>query len=112
MTRTSPRRADCPAWCNSDHRGTDPEAPVSHFGRTLRLGREANVGAALLVTGHAPEVILDRSRSPADPKPSLRTPTTWLRLAPSDAENLAAILDAAGAPRLAAPIRQVVADLT
>ena len=112
MTATRARRADCPPWCASDHHGTGPERPTPHISPdTFAAGGKISVCAALLAYSEGPEVILDRVLRPADIKAVPGKPPTWVRLSPSQAVNLAAILDTAGQGRLAALIRQAADKL-
>jgi hypothetical protein len=108
MTATGARRADCPPWCASDHTGTDATSrPVPHFGERGRpkRGSLVSVYPALLESGDGrPEVILDRTQRPGEAKAS-----TWVRLHPDQAGNLAAILEESGGGTLAALIRQALA---
>lgn len=97
-----------PAWCASDHTGTDETSrPVPHFGERAgpKRGSRVIVYPALLESGDGrPEVILDRTQRPGEAD----TPT-WVRLTPEQAVSLAAILDEAGDGALAALIRQALA---
>lgn len=111
-TATRARRADCPPWCASDHHGTDPEQPAPHISPdTFTADGKISVRAALLADSDGPEVILDRVLRPADIKAAPGKPPTWVRLSPSQAVNLAAILDTAGQSSPAALIRQAADKL-
>jgi hypothetical protein len=110
-TATRVRRADCPPWCASDHRGTDPDRPASHFSPAASAADgKISVCAALLTGSEEPEVILDHILRPAA-RTGPGSPPAWVRLSPSQAVNLAAILDTAGHGELAALIRQAAGTL-
>jgi hypothetical protein len=111
-TATRVRRADCPPWCNSDHYGTDPDRPASHFSPSSSAADgKIRICAALLTDSEEPEVILDRGPRIVDTRTGPGKPPAWVRLSPSQAVNLAAILDTAGHGELAVLIRQAADTL-
>jgi hypothetical protein len=108
------RRPECPRWCACNHSGIDPEETVSHFSQEMQTaGGTINVCAGLITHGHTgPEVIIDRYHTSGELRTIVFMSPTWVRLSPSQAVNLAALLEGAGVPELPVLIRQAADTIT
>lgn len=118
MTATSARRADCPPWCATDHTGTDETSkPVPHFGERTWI-KSGSLSASFPAASNSATGRRSSSIAPCAPGEA-KAPRergdwqlTWVRLAPDQAGNLAAVLAEAGQDALAALIRQALAAIT